>query len=910
MLIVGAALCVCAPLVFADAPRTGLVTGVVLDPDGAPMPGATVQLISDRGTETAISDEEGKFRFVFVMPGAYSARADLEGFQSPVGEIIVSAGGRAEVELQLGEVLGEEIVVVAETPLINKFDVTAGATVTQEEMAAVVAEGRNATQVMNYMPSVVNDSNSQRWYNFQPDVEGVSAGRQAYYLDGVDMSFARAGGGSRLQFPAYALQEVKLESSGIDAQYSRTVGAVTTMTLAFGTNDFHGGVTYYAQNLAWNENYTLTPTPEPDELKHSWELILSGPLVRDKLWFMVAYGDRVDPGKELLYGGTDAIDSGNTYEAPVAKLDWRPSATHSITAAYVKTPILVSWFNPTTADLYAAAFQDIGTDFTHVGWNWAISDSLLLDTHVALQGSYQERFPQVESPIDPSCSPAQPCGNDYVYMDATAGGNPQYNGMSLPLGIGSVDWPRDQFNVSVDWFTGVHDVKAGVDYQDMAWESTGTAQPLHIGGMYDPSPAVPGGFRGNMSPNPAHWGRKRVFFGPGEGEVSKSEAEVLGVYIRDRIALDRWTFNLGLRFDQGEGRTDAGVLTNDSSDVAPRLAAVFDPRGDSTLLLSATAGRYYYLVNMEWSAQFNETPSGRAFFSEYDWNPATQDYDLLRRVLPPPAPGDISQVDPYSKDEFTLGLDWSFHPDWVFKTKLLYWTMNDFHTNYLQVTADGTSTHRVQINDPDFEADRQAIHLVLQRRFKNGWSVAASYVYSETEVNCQIVGVGDDCARQTGELEALVDPETGIPWSRLNRDGEPVQDHPHVFKVRGSYLFNLGAGHTLNLGGFFWMSSGTPHELRTNTPFNLPGGGRENIWVFAEPRGSSRTPTQKQLNMTVGWDFPLFGQLNGNLRIEASNVTNEEVLIGIIGLDRGTPMPTSLNYQRPRNYRLMAGLQF
>jgi len=35
---------------FADAPRVGMVTGVVEGPDGSPMPGATVQLVSDRGT--------------------------------------------------------------------------------------------------------------------------------------------------------------------------------------------------------------------------------------------------------------------------------------------------------------------------------------------------------------------------------------------------------------------------------------------------------------------------------------------------------------------------------------------------------------------------------------------------------------------------------------------------------------------------------------------------------------------------------------------------------------------------------------------------------------------------------------------------------------------------------------------
>ena len=81
-----------AGVALADAPRVGVVTGTVFDPGGAPMPGATVQLNSERGSESAVSDEEGTFRFAFVIPDTYTVRADLSGFQSAEGTIVVSAG--------------------------------------------------------------------------------------------------------------------------------------------------------------------------------------------------------------------------------------------------------------------------------------------------------------------------------------------------------------------------------------------------------------------------------------------------------------------------------------------------------------------------------------------------------------------------------------------------------------------------------------------------------------------------------------------------------------------------------------------------------------------------------------------------------------------------------------------------
>jgi hypothetical protein len=891
---------------MADAPRTGLVTGTVLGPDGQAQAGVTVRLEGSRGVESAVTADDGRFRFVFVVPDAYTVRADLEGFQPAEGQIVVSAGGRAEVELRLGEVLGEEIVVVAETPLVNRYDVTAGGTVTNQEVAAMVAEGRNFTQVVSFMPGVTNNFQSQRYYNFQPEVEGTGAGRSAFYLDGVDVSFARVGGASRLQFPSFALQEIKLESSGIGAEFSRVVGGVTSMTLRSGSNDFHGSATYYAQNQAWNESSDVVPVPQPDEIKHSYEIALGGPIVRDKLWFMVAYGDREDPGQEVLYDGKTPIDAGITYESPVAKVDWRPAPAHSISAAWVETPIRVNQYNARTADTYTAAVQELAADFLHAGWNWAISDNLLLDTHVALQSSWQTREPYEVGPIDPACTTSQPCGNHLVYTDIAAPGLPQYNGVAISLGVGEVDWPRDQVNLSLDWFKGVHDVKVGVDYQDVGYESTGTTTPEHFGRGYDRH--GPGGFQGNLSPNPAQRGYLRVYLGPAPGEVSESNSEILGLFVRDRISLDRWTFNLGLRLDQQKHTTDAGVVTSDSTDVVPRVTAVYDISGDSKLLASATVGRYTYVVNMNYTAQFNETPGGKTYYRQYAWNPATQAYDILTGSVLPSQQSEVTPVDPYYKDEYTLGLDWSFHPDWVLKTKLLYWQMKDFHTNYLQYTEDGTAVRYAQQNDPDFESTREAIHLSVQRRFRDGWTVSAAYVYSNTEISTE---QGTACDEQDGELLDIVDQATGIPLSRLNREGKLTTDHTHQFKLRGSYQLQLGHGHSLNLGASFWTNSGEPWTRGVLEQYQLPGGIREQVWRFQQPRGSYRIPTQKQLNLNLDWNFPLVKQVAGQLRVEVSNATNEQELVGTLGLmQTGVPQPTSLNYQRPRYYRLMASLTF
>ena len=101
---------------------------------------------------TAVTGADGGFRFVFLEPGRYTVHADLQGFQSADGVISVAAGGRASVELHLSEAMGEEILVTGETPLVNKYDATAGGSISTEELSAVPTTARNYIQAIDFLP--------------------------------------------------------------------------------------------------------------------------------------------------------------------------------------------------------------------------------------------------------------------------------------------------------------------------------------------------------------------------------------------------------------------------------------------------------------------------------------------------------------------------------------------------------------------------------------------------------------------------------------------------------------------------------------------------------------------------------------------------------------------------------------
>jgi hypothetical protein len=895
--ILTAAILLGAAIAMADAPRVGVVTGTVKAPDGAPIPGATVQLISERGAETAISDAEGAFKFLFVIPDTYTVRADLQGFQPAEGQIVVGAGGRADVTLQLSEEMGEEIVVTGEVPLNNKFDVSTGGAMDAQELENQVTPARYYNAILEMLPEVTS---SQEGGAGAPDIAGNTRWRTTFYVDGVDTSFGRFGGTSQLRLPTVAVSQIQLYTSRADAEFSRTMGGVSTVIVKSGTNDFRGDVSATFQNDSWNGTYDAFPGSDPpDDLDIRWEAAIGGPIVKDKLWFFAAAADQGQSGYTVL-PNTEQVNTESTLEPKLLKFDFRPSVAHSLALTATETPTTFPYWGPAYADRYTGAAFEQGGEFATMRWNWAISDDLFLDTNLAYQKTFDTRDWLYQHPADPSAPPWSPLAeNETAYFDQLTG---QYwNAMALPLGPGSIDYPRYQGNLSLNFFAGDHDLKFGIDYQDTGWTVESKALPVVIGRGYNPD--LPGGF---VQPR---W--IRYYNGPGDVGGVENSSETWGVFVRDRWTPgNHWTFNVGLRLDDQTHWNDSDEEIFQSTDIAPRLTVVYDLRADSTLLVTAGAGRYYDWIPMSLTEDFNRIPQGRKEFNEYSWNPATQDFDIFRRFVPGQAdPGQVS-LDPGYKDEYTLGVEWAFHRNWAFKANALYYEQQDqYDQGILQVVNPETEeVANVYRNNPWASQERTSLTLLLRRRFRNNWTMTASYTWSETKGTCYNVN-NLSCYLAPGELDYYRDPESGLPWSVVNRDGYLYNHLPHVIKVRGNYLLPLGRRHTLNIGGIARYQSGRRWQL--SEALDTPGGTVEH---FLEKAGSRELDTVTQLDLTASWRFPLFKRIEGSFTLEVINVTDEQVrtnwstaLLRTGDLDAGV---TTAQIQTPRSVRALATISF
>ena len=154
---------------------TGSINGKVTDTTGAVLPGVTVTISSPamQGTRTALSGEDGSYRFPAVPPGDYTVLYELSGFATIRREgIRVSLGFTATINVELTvATLQETVTVSGESPVVDVSS-TATSTAFDYERLATLPNARDFWTVLAAAPSI----QVQR-----VDIGGSAAGTQTPY---------------------------------------------------------------------------------------------------------------------------------------------------------------------------------------------------------------------------------------------------------------------------------------------------------------------------------------------------------------------------------------------------------------------------------------------------------------------------------------------------------------------------------------------------------------------------------------------------------------------------------------------------------------------------------------------------------------------------------------------------------
>ena len=536
VLVAGIAALLLSVPAMADGPETGIIEGVVSDAAGNPLPGVVVTLAGPRGSQNTVTDATGAYRFQLLVPGDYSVKAEMDGFQPAEANVTATAGGRAEAHLSLRLGTSEEITVTSEAPMVDKFNVTAGATVQAEIGEQTAGSTRTYYGLINTLPGVASDSQNDDIQQTRPSVNGTHFADQQVFVDGVDTTFAKFGG-SRVFLPTTAVSEVSMEGGGSSAEYGRAIGSSTNVIVKSGTNRFSFDALVQRQEIKWGGDYKSQPgllvredfPRDPDFLKRTpieeegestgFEASFGGPIKRDKAWFFLSWNDFDDTYIEQTLGD-DFVDTSLTTESRIAKLNFQPAVNHQLTASWMDTPAQRVYFNPETFDYWVPTPHVNDSELITGNWNWSISSSLFLETKLATQTSTENKeLACFSSQVDVCLAQKQQDrggpdvfradegdgplrfpgddffgspqgrflpGNNYdVYLDGNNDGA-WHNGWLLSDGFGDNEFPRDQANASLTQFVGNnHELKYGIDYQKTEWAGEQSRTGTHTGWNFD-----------------------------------------------------------------------------------------------------------------------------------------------------------------------------------------------------------------------------------------------------------------------------------------------------------------------------------------------------------------------------------------------------------------------------------------
>jgi hypothetical protein len=291
----------------------GSIFVIVADSSGAVIPDAALTLtnIGTNEKRTAQSDATGGYRFVNLVPASYRLEVEMTGFKRLLREPIavqVESAIRIDAVLEVGN-KSETLEVSAETPLLQTETASLSQVIEGRHVLEMPLNGRNAMNLIALVPGVVPQgstsgstqgsqggtasgahTNNAAWNNYQ--IGGTIANQSASYLDGAPLNVNGMGNTTALVATQDAVQEFRVVTNNVSAEFGRFAGGVVNMTTKSGNNSFHGTAYEYFRNTIFNANYFFsnkTGQARPNWLQNQYGATLGGPIKKDKTFFFFSW---------------------------------------------------------------------------------------------------------------------------------------------------------------------------------------------------------------------------------------------------------------------------------------------------------------------------------------------------------------------------------------------------------------------------------------------------------------------------------------------------------------------------------------------------------------------------------------------------------------------------------------------
>src|SRR5438445_4851037 len=274
--------------------QNGQFTGVVTDPSGAVIPGATLTV---KNLETGLtlittSNDSGLYTAREVPIGSYKITVEVRGFKTVIKtDLILNAGTiqRVDFELPIGGQVETVEVVGGATP-VNTESVKLSETVGATQIANLPLNGRNVYDLIQYAPGATNVRGVMFENGANTVVNGGRENFNGFLLNGV--SNKGLSGGPVNQPIQDTVQEFQLLTLNNSAEFGNSAGATTNLVTKSGTNDLHGNAWWFVRNDVFDANnffLNQKAVDKPPLRFNQFGGALGGPIKKDKFFFFASY---------------------------------------------------------------------------------------------------------------------------------------------------------------------------------------------------------------------------------------------------------------------------------------------------------------------------------------------------------------------------------------------------------------------------------------------------------------------------------------------------------------------------------------------------------------------------------------------------------------------------------------------
>lgn len=556
---------------FAQSGTGGLRVVVIDGSDKTPMPGVVVTLSSPTGmvASTAIqTDATGTAAFPVLRAARdYVLDIFMPGYtRVKMPNVRVEIGRTNEQAITLSPEMVETITVEGTKGSVDIDKQGTSTKYSDQFIQDLPVAGRLYQNVLTLAPGVQDadgDGNPNvlgaRDRDFKATVNGVS---NQDPLTGQVLNLVNQD----------SIEEIEVIQTGAGAEYGRAQGGFAQIIQKQGSNDFEGTFNFIYQSKALNGNGA---TNIPDERLSDFRTLqpaisVSGPVIRDKLWYRFAYEllDREDP---VPLGGA-AVNVTTERHNLDGQLTWQVSPRNKLAFQYRSDPVTQTNAGVSQVTPVASASNiEAGGPSYQVQWTAPYSPKLFVDSLVSYQNT--KLFIEATEPGQPNdCITAS--GNDTLQFANCFNADTAATSGSYPL---TWDDRRQRLTVKSDgtYFAGRfwganHELRAGLIVENERYFRKLTRRPTGTFFILEPS------FSDDPTEELEPIGIFAASFAIPETGSARAVGTSWSFYAADQIKpLNNLTINLGFRFDREQIDSD-GFLP-------------FDPESEASAYLDAYA---------------------------------------------------------------------------------------------------------------------------------------------------------------------------------------------------------------------------------------------------------------------------------------------------------------------------------